>query len=284
MALARRLDGEIVGADSRQVYRSMDIGTAKPPPSDQRLVPHHLIDVADPDEPFGLAQYLDLATAAIVDIRKRGRLPIVVGGTGQYVWSLIEGWKVPRVPPNHAFRSALEGRAQQEGAAALHAELAHRDPIAAAEIHPNNVRRVIRALEIFSTTGQPPSALRALRSPSEDTIVYGLRLSRQEIYERIDRRIDAMFAAGFVDEVRGLLEAEYDPALPSMSGIGYAQVVQYLQGDGSLDEAIGATKTATHRLARQQATWFRLDDQRIIWIAPDEVERAVALVAARGAA
>ena len=273
--LAQRLGGEIAGADSRQVYRRLNAGTAKPTANERVLARHHLIDIIEPDEPFGLAQYLDRATEAIAAIRARGRRPILAGGTGQYVWALLEGWQVPRVEPHPHLRAALMARAKAEGVLALHAELALRDPIAAAAIHPHNVRRVIRALELMEVTGEQPSALRARKQPAVGTMILGLTLPRDDLFSRIDRRVEKMFAAGLVEEVEMLLACGYSAGLPSLSGIGYAQVVQYLHGDLDLAEARERTKTATHRLARQQATWFRADDPRITWIDARDLERAV---------
>ena len=266
VALARAIDGEIVGADSRQVYRRLDIGTAKPTPDERALAPHHLLDVVDPDEPFSLAEYLALATVALEDIWARGRQPLLVGGSGQYVWALLEGWTVPRLPPQRELRRSLEERAEREGAEALHRELAHVDPQAAAGIDPRNVRRVIRALEVYQTTGRPISFWQEKAPPSWDTLVLGLACPRDELYRRIDARVDGMVQAGLVDEVQGLLTMGYSRELPSMSGIGYREVCQYLAGELDLSAAAARIKTATHRLARQQATWFRRDDPRIRWL------------------
>ena len=266
VALARAIDGEIVGADSRQVYRRLDIGTAKPTPDERALAPHHLLDVVDPDEPFSLAEYLELATAALEDIWARGRQPLLVGGSGQYVWALLEGWTVPRLPPQRELRRSLEERAEREGAEALHRELAHVDPQAAAGIDPRNVRRVIRALEVYQTTGRPISFWQEKAPPSWDTLVLGLACPRDELYRRIDARVDGMMQAGLVDEVQGLLTMGYSRELPSRSGIGYREVCQYLAGELDLSAAADRIKTATHRLARQQATWFRRDDSRIRWL------------------
>jgi len=266
VALARAIDGEIVGADSRQVYRHMDIGTAKPTAEERALAPHHLLDVADPAEPFSLAQYLELATAVLEDIWTRGCQPLLVGGSGQYVWALLEGWTVPRLAPQRELRRSLEERAAREGAEALHRELARIDPRAAAGIDARNVRRVIRALEVYQATGRPISFWQEKAPPSWDTLILGLTCPRDELYRRIDARVDAMMAAGLVDEVRGLLAMGYSPELPSMSGIGYREVCQHLAGELDLAAAVARIKTATHRLARQQATWFRRDDPRIRWI------------------
>ena len=266
VALARAIDGEIVGADSRQVYRRLDIGTAKPTPDERALAPHHLLDVVDPDEPFSLAEYLALATVALEDIWARGRQPLLVGGSGQYVWALLEGWTVPRLPPQRELRRSLEERAEREGAEALHEELARIDAPAAKSIDARNVRRVIRALEVYQATGRPISFWQEKAPPSWDTLVLGLACPRDELYRRTDARVDGMMQAGLVDEVRGLLTMGYSRELPSMSGIGYREVCQYLAGELDLSAAADRIKTATHRLARQQATWFRRDDPRIRWL------------------
>ena len=272
VALARAIGGEIVGADSRQVYRRMDIGTAKPTPEERALVPHHLLDVVDLDEPFSLAQYLELATEALEDIWARGRQPLLVGGSGQYVWALLEGWTVPRLPPQRELRRPLEERAKRDGGEALHRELARVDAQAAAGIDPRNVRRVIRALEVFQATGRPISFWQEKAPPGWDALILGLTCTRDELYRRIDARVDAMMEAGLVDEVRGLLAMGYSPALPSMSGIGYREVCQHLAGELDLPTTVARIKAATHRLARQQATWFRRDDPRIRWIDVSEGE------------
>ena len=266
IALARSLGGEIVGADSRQVYRHMDIGTAKPTAEERSLVPHHLIDVIDPDQEFSLAQYLELAVAALEGVWSRGKQPLLVGGSGQYVWALLEGWRVPRLPPQRELRRELEERAARHGPEALHRELARVDPKAAARIDPRNVRRVIRALEVHRATGRPISYWQEKGPPPWQTLILGLTCPRQELYERIDARVDAMMEAGLADEVRRLLAMGYEPSLPSLSGIGYGQVCQYLAGELDLATTVAGIKTATHRLARQQHTWFRLDDRRIRWL------------------
>jgi len=278
IALAQRLGGEIVGADSRQVYRQMDIGTAKPTAEERALAPHQLIDVVDPDQEFSLAQYLEQAVAVLEDVWSRGKQPLLVGGSGQYVWALLEGWRVPRLPPQRELRRELGERADRQGAEALHRELAQVDPKAAARIDPRNVRRVIRALEVHKATGRPISYWQEKGPPPWEVLTLGLTCPRRELYERIDARVDAMMEAGLVDEVRGLLSMGYDPSLASMSGIGYKQVCQHLAGELDLATAVARIKTATHRLARQQYTWFRLDDGRIRWLEGDgAVDEAVAL-------
>src|SRR3954447_6361452 len=205
IALALALGGEIVSADSRQVYHRMDIGTAKPLAAERAAAPHHLIDVVDPDEEFSLARYQDLATAAIAEIAARGHLPLLVGGTGQYLAALLEGWHIPRVAPQPELRAALERQAGQYGAAALHARLALVDPAAAAGILPTNVRRVIRALEVYELTGQPISEQQQKQPPPYRTKTLWLMRPPAELYGRIDARVDAMLAAGIIAEVRGLV-------------------------------------------------------------------------------
>jgi tRNA dimethylallyltransferase len=266
LRLALAFEGEIIGADSRQVYRGMDVGTAKPTPEQRAWVPHWLVDVADPDEGFGLACYLDLAQAALGDIWSRERCAFLVGGTGQYVWALLEGWQVPRVSPDWALRRELEERAHREGPQALYAEVAALDPEAARRLDARNVRRLVRALEVMRRTGRPLSACRTRRPPDFGWLALGLDLPSEELYRRIDARVDVMMEAGFVDEVKGLLARGYRPDLPAMSGIGYRQVCQYLAGELSLGEAVARIKTETHRLTRHQRNWFRRHDRRIRWI------------------
>jgi tRNA dimethylallyltransferase len=283
IAVAERLGGEIINADSRQVCRGMDVGTAKPTLAEQARARHWLVDAVAPDEAFTLASFLDLARAALDDIESRGRLPIVAGGTGQYVWALLEGWRVPRVPPDPALRAELEALAARDGAAAVATELRRIDPASAEAIDAANVRRVIRAIEVTRATGRPFSEWRQRDEPAFDATIIGLRMERAALYARIDARVDEMLASGLVDEVR-LLNAEGSGCdLAAMSGIGYRQVCEFLRGECTLAEATARTKTETHRLARMQHTWFRDDDTRIIWLdalAPDLVAQAMAVLGA----
>lgn len=265
LELAERLGGEIVSADSRQVYRFMDIGTAKPTLQERARVPHHLIDVVDPDEPFTLACYRDLALAAIAGIHQRGKLPLLVGGSGLYVRAVTEGLTVPAVPPDLSLRLELEARAQSEGADALHRELAAVDPTSAQRIDPRNTRRVIRALEVWRRTGQPISRLQAAEPPSFRVLKLGLTAERGQLYNMIDQRVDRMMAAGFLEEVHDLVSKRYYWDLPSMSGLGYRQLGQCLRGEGDLEAAVRKIKYGTHRYARQQYAWFRLDEPAIRW-------------------
>ena len=265
LELAQVLNGEIVGADSRQIYRYMDIGTAKPTLQQRRQVPHHLIDVVDPDENLGLAHYQRLTYAAIDDIHQRGRLPLLVGGTGQYITAVVEGWSIPEVPPNEALREELEAFANEHGSEALHQRLQQVDPTAAAGTHHHNVRRVIRQLEVFIETGTPISELHQKQLPPYTIIQYGLFMERGRLYARADMRLDQMVAEGFVGEVRDLLNRGYDRRLPSMSGLGYAQLAAHLLDDIALEEAVSITRSATHDFIRRQMTWFRGHDTGIHW-------------------
>ncbi|MCH8086356.1 MAG: tRNA (adenosine(37)-N6)-dimethylallyltransferase MiaA [Chloroflexi bacterium] len=263
--LAEALGGEIVNADSRQVYRYMDIGTAKPSPEELSRVPHHLIDILDPDQPFNLALYLRQATQAVEDIRKRGEVPFLVGGSGLYVWGFLEGLRIPHVPPDPHFRAELELQAKLVGPQALHERLRKLDPDAADSINPNNLRRVIRALEVCEKSGVPFSKLATRDGLDYPFLVIGLSAPREVLYQRIDHRVDEMMERGLIDEVRGLMDRGYGLDLPSMSGVGYKQIGTYLQGQMALDEAVQKTKYETHKLARRQGTWFKADDQRIHW-------------------
>jgi tRNA dimethylallyltransferase len=263
--LAQALGGEIVNADSRQVYRYMDIGTGKPTLQERAIVPHHLFDVVSPDENFSLAQYQQMAVRAIEDIQQRGKLPIVVGGSGQYVWSVLEGWGIPRVAPNPDFRREMQERADMGEGERLHEELSQIDPEAAERIDPRNVRRTIRALEVFNETETPISQLQRREAPPSEIFVIGLTAEREELYNRINLRVDRMIELGLVDEVKRLVNRGFDFNIPVLSSIGYRQIGQFLRNELTLPGAIQQMKFETHRLARQQYTWFREEDTRIHW-------------------
>ena len=263
--LALRLDGEIIGADSRQVYRHMDIGTAKPTPEQRAQVPHHLVDFVAPDYNLSLADYQDMANRAIADCHARGKLPLLVGGTGQYISAVEEGWSIPRVPPDADLRAKLEDFAEQHGNAALHERLRQVDPAAAESIHPNNIRRIIRALEVQALMGEPISQLQVKRPPPWRICRLGLQLPREILYPRVDARVERMIAAGFVDEVARLLDMGFDRKLPSMSGLGYREIAAHLLDGAPLDEAIERAKFRTHDFIRRQDVWFRGHDKGIVW-------------------
>ena len=262
--LAERAGGEIVSADSRQVYRHMDIGTAKPNAAQRARAPHYLIDVVDPDQVLSLAQYQAAAYAAIDDIFARGKQPLLVGGTGLYVKAVTEGLRIPAVPPDPDLRAELEARAAHEGRHALHAELQRVDPAAAARIDPRNVRRTIRALEVHRLSGRRFSELGRAHPPPYRVVAIGLARPRADLYARVDARIDAMIAAGLVEETRRLAQ-RYDWSLPSMSGLGYRQIGMFLRGEYSLEQAIAAIRRETRRFVRHQAAWFRPSDPRLQW-------------------
>lgn len=270
--LALRLNGEIIGADSRQIYRYMDIGTAKPTPRQQACVPHHLIDVVAPDANLSLAQYQDIAYRHIDDLHSSGKLPLLVGGTGQYISAVEEGWTIPRAAPNQALRAELESFAAQHSAEALHDQLKRADPAAAARIHPNNTRRVIRALEVFRLTGQAISELQAKQAPPYQLLRLGLRQDRAKLYPRVDARLDSMIAAGFVREVQDLLNLGYARDLPAMSGIGYLEIAAHLLGELPLPEAVQRSKFRTHNFIRRQDVWFRGHDKGILWHNVEDID------------
>lgn len=265
LVLVQALDGEVISADSRQVYRMMDIGTAKPTPQEQAVAPHHLIDILPPDAKLTLAEFQEMAYATIDGVLARQKLPLLVGGTGQYVRAVLEGWQIPRIPPDLALRAELEAFAKTRGAEALHAQLAEHDPEAAKSIDPRNVRRVVRALEVCIRAGRPISELQRREPPPYHLYIVGLTRPREELYRRIDARVDTMMTTGLLEEVKRLVAAGYDWGLPAMSGLGYAQLGEYLQGELALEEAIERIKYETHRFVRQQYTWFRLDDPNIHW-------------------
>lgn len=265
LQLGRLLDGEIISADSRQVYRYMDIGTAKATAEEQARVPHHLIDIVDPDEPYNVALYHNDAVIAIQEVSSGDKKPLVVGGSGLYVKSITGGLALPNVPPDSAYRHELEATAKNEGVESVWQELYRADPVAAESIGHHNLRRMIRALEVWRLTGKPFSAGTPASKPQWDVITVGLTMDRGLLYNRIDRRVEWMVENGIIDETRQLLDMGYGWELPSMSGLGYRQVGEYLRGESSLDEAIQKIKHQTHRYARQQYTWFRLDDPKIQW-------------------
>jgi tRNA dimethylallyltransferase len=268
--LAERLAGEIVSADSRLFYRGMDIGTAKPTLAERARVPHHLIDVADADEVWSLVAFQQAARQAIAGIHGRGRLPFLVGGTGQYLRAVTEGWQAPSAQADPRLRTVLEDWAAEIGPLGLHARLAWLDPEAGRQIDGRNLRRTVRALEVILSTGKPFSAQRQRGETPYRLLTLGLTRPRPELYARIDARIEAMFAAGWVDEVRGLLAQGYAPNLPSLSAIGYPQVIDYLQGKTTYAEAVMLIKRLTRQFVRRQANWFKQADPHIRWFTAGE--------------
>lgn len=263
--LAERLKGEIVSADSRLFYRGMDIGTAKPTLEERARVPHHLIDVADPDESWSLALFQLEANKAIRSIVAGRHIPIMVGGTGQFLRAVIEGWKIPVAAPDPRLRKVLTEWAKAIGPAALHSKLVILDPVAASSIDPTNVRRTIRALEVILSTGRLFSDQRLRGHTLYHPLLLGLTRPRVELYQRIDDRISKMIDLGFVEEVKRLLDLGYSPDLPTLSAIGYGEMIAYIQGRISLEEAVASIKRRTRIFVRRQANWFKESDPDIHW-------------------
>ncbi|OGO15574.1 MAG: tRNA (adenosine(37)-N6)-dimethylallyltransferase MiaA [Chloroflexi bacterium RBG_16_48_8] len=280
LELAERLNGEIISTDSRLLYRGMDIGTAKPSLEQRERVPHHLIDVANPDVNWSLVKFRTEALLAMQEIHKRKRLPLLVGGTGQYMTAILEGWIPPPKPADLNYRKELAKFAENQGKEALHEKLKEVDPKTAERIHASNVRRVIRALEIHHITGEPPSKIRRKEPPPFRSLRIGLQLPRDQLYERIDARIDGMILAGLLSEVQKLMDDGYGPELPAMSAIGYKQVAEVIHGKRTLEEAIAEMRRLTHQFVRRQANWFKPSDPEIHWFDVREgvVEEIVLLV------
>lgn len=263
--LAERLNGEIVSADSRLFYRGMDIGTAKPTREERERVPHHLIDIADPDKILSLAVFQQKARETIADIHTRNKLPFLVGGTGQYVRAVTQGWTPPEVEPDERLRGELERMKEERGVYWLHDKLKSFDPVAAEKIDARNYRRTIRALEVILTTGRRFSEQRGQSDSPYHLVTIGLTRPRMELYERVDQRIEAMFANGFVDEVRGLLAKGYSPSLPTLSAIGYRECIRVVNGEINEEQAKAEIRRATRVFVRRQANWFKESDPNINW-------------------
>ena len=262
--LAQRFETEIVNADSMQIYCHMDIGTAKPTAEERAAVPHRLIDIAAPDEPFDAARYAELARPVLAELHGRGKISVVTGGTGLYMKVLTQGICEGPGKPDPEVRERLELEERERGLPALHAELAGVDPPAAARIHPNDRQRILRALEVFRSTGEPLSYRQSLHRFAESpysTVKIFLEREREELASRIERRVDAMMAEGFLDEVRRLLDMGYGPGLNAMQSLGYKQLCAHLTGGVPLGEAVERIKTETRRYAKRQRTWFRGDPE-----------------------
>jgi len=267
LELAERFDGEIVNADSMQVYRGMDIGTAKPSREERARVPHHLYDLVDPRVNFTAADFRKHALPVIEDIDRRGKRAILVGGTGLYIRVLTRGL-VASPGEDQDIRRKLETDARREGLATLHRRLAVVDPVTAARIHPNDGVRIVRALEVFLQTGRPLSSFHEDHRFADDfyqCLKLGIAVERELLYQRVEERVDRMIADGFVEEVRGLLAAGYAPTLKAMGSIGYREMCEHLAGDYPLEEAVRRIKQSTRQYAKRQLTWFRRDSE-IIWV------------------
>jgi tRNA dimethylallyltransferase len=261
LRLASIIGGEIISADSRLFYQGMDIGTDKPSLADRAEIPHHLIDICPPDETITLGMYQRLAYTSIGRVHRSAHIPLLVGGTGQYVWAVVEGWGIPAVAPQPKLRQALENLGQAE----ISRWLGYLDPISADKIDSRNVRRAIRALEVTLVTGRPLSLVQSKNPPNLRIKIIGLTSDREYLYRRVDDRVDQMMSAGLLNEVTKLRLAGYGRQLPSMSGLGYRQLYAYLEDELSLVDAVQRIKFETHRFIRQQNTWFRLDNPSITW-------------------
>lgn len=278
--LAKVLNGEIVSADSMQIYRYMDIGTAKPTVEERQGIPHHMIDVIDPGQEFSVAEYQRLATQTIDDIHSRGKLPIVVGGTGLYIKSLLYPMNFTDASYDPELRKELQLQAEIMGKEYLHSKLQAVDPKTAARLHPNDVRRVIRALEVYHLTGKPMSEYDQGLEQMDykyNVAIIGLTMDRAKLYQRINQRVDEMMKNGLLDEVKRMLEMGYTRDMISMQGLGYKELMEYLEGRVSLEEAIEVLKRETRRYAKRQLTWFRAQKD-MAWVNVDEFESYNALV------
>jgi len=279
--LCKALAGEIISVDSRYLYRELNIGTAKPSPEELASVPHHLINVTSLDAPWSLGVFQKAAFGLIEDINARGKLPFLVGGTGQYVRAILENWEVPGQEPLDQLREAIEDWGERIGFDALHERLERLDPEAASRIDYRNKRRTIRALEVLFLTGNRFSELRTKSSSPYQTLVLGLDWPRELLYQRIDARIDAMIANGFIEEVRALREAGKAEEVRRMGIIGYPEILNYLDGNITLDEAVTLIRRNTRVYVRRQANWFKPTDPMIHWIKatdPAALERMLDLI------
>ena len=279
--LARQLGGQIVGADSMQIYRHMDIGTAKPTAVERAAVTHHMVDIVDPDQHFDAAAFGTLAHQVVQSLIQHNIVPLVVGGTGLYIKALLYGLFKGR-PVGKKVRRQLQQQIEKEGPAALHARLARHDPQTAERLHPNDTYRIIRALEVLLQTGVPISRhhhAHGFYKPRYQALKIGLNLPREQLYARIDARVEQMLAAGLEKEARWLLQKGYGPDLKAMQSLGYRHMIDYLQGRLSQDEAVRTLKRDHRRYAKRQLTWFRADDS-VQWLLPNQLSMAMQLAEA----
>ncbi|GAB6097865.1 tRNA (adenosine(37)-N6)-dimethylallyltransferase MiaA [Desulfatiferula olefinivorans] len=276
IGLCKALGGRIINADSMQIYRFMDIGTAKPTADERAQVPHDLVDIVNPDEPYDAARFAGDADACIRALWAAGIVPVVAGGTGLYIKALVGGLFRAR-PADPAVLARLEKACREQGAGMLHDRLKTLDPEAACRIHPNDAFRIIRALEIFETTGRPISDYQAAHGFADRpyrVLTLGLAMDRERLYERINRRVDLMIEAGFVDEVKGLLARGYSPTLKSMGSLGYRHIIAWLGGRETWDETLRLLKRDTRRYAKRQMTWFRADPA-VEWFDPGDPDAMI---------
>lgn len=268
--LAKKINGEIISADSMQIYKYMDIGTAKPTLEEMQGIKHYMLDVVMPDETFNVAKYKSMAESAIEEILKKGKVPIIVGGTGLYINTLVDGIEFADVPGDEEYRNELIEKGYREGAMSIYKELEKIDSESAKKIDPNNIRRVARALEIYKVTGKTKTQLdiESRKEVKYDYRLFGMEWDRETLYNRIDLRVDKMIEAGLIDEVRNVTE-KFKISNTAVQGLGYKEVIEYLNGNISYEEMIEKLKLETRHYAKRQLTWFRRD-KRIKWIKPDE--------------
>jgi tRNA dimethylallyltransferase len=265
LEIAKALNAEIISADSRYLYKGMDIGTAKPKSEELSQVPHHLVNVADIHTPWSMSQYKKEALSTIKEIQKKQKMPLIVGGTGQYIRALIEGWEIPTQPTNPELREAIAKWAGEVGGSELHHRLSILDPEAAEQIDFRNVRRTVRALEVILHTGEKFSEQRNRKPIDFSYKIAGLMLPREVLYRRIDDRITKMISSGFIGEVETLLAAGFSLDDPPLSAIGYPEIVRFIHGECSLEESVIEIKKRTRQFVRRQANWFKPQDERIQW-------------------
>lgn len=268
--LAKKINGEIISADSMQIYKYMDIGTAKPTLDEMQGIKHYMLDVVMPDETFNVAKYKSMAESAIEEILKKGKVPIIVGGTGLYINTLVDGIEFADVPCDEEYRNELIEKGYREGAMSIYKELEKVDSESAKKIDPNNIRRVARALEIYKVTGKTKTQLdiESRKEVKYDYRLFGMEWDRETLYNRIDLRVDKMIEAGLIDEVRNVTE-KFKISNTAVQGLGYKEVIEFLNGNISYEEMIEKLKLETRHYAKRQLTWFR-KDKRIKWIKPDE--------------
>lgn len=271
--LAKKLDGEVVSCDSMQIYKHMDIGTAKPTADEQRAAVHHMIDIVEPSVRFSVAEFTQRARQCIDEVLSRGKVPVLAGGTGLYLDSIIENVVFPDIGEDPSFREEMAEKARESGNEAVHRLLAEKDPEAAEKIHPNNLRRVIRALEICHLTGKTFTQVNreSKREPVYDALIFGIDAEREVLYERINRRVDKMVDEGLTEEVRKLMEMGIGRDTTAMQAIGYKELADFFDGRLTFDEAIEKIKMESRRYAKRQLTWFRRNSE-IVWVKPDEDE------------
>ena len=271
--IAKRVSGEVVSCDSMQVYKGMDIGTAKPDEDEKCGIFHHMIDIIRPDEPFSVAEFVWRARECIDDCIARGKVPVLAGGTGLYMDSVLNNIDFADFKSDPKFRAEMQARAEESGNDALHRMLAEKDPEAAKRIHPNNVRRVIRALEVCHVTGKTFTQVNAesRREPVYDTLILGIDTDRDLLYEKIDKRVEIMLEKGLVAEVQGLYDSDIGRDTTAMQAIGYKEIFEYLEGKTGLFEAVEKIKQESRRYAKRQLTWFRRNEE-IDWVRLDKRE------------